>query len=359
MAAAAKQERDNSIRLLEARVESFRALLESVGADEAPINLRKIKSQLNKLDNDYGDFVRAHNTYRNLAKLDGETLVADNTLFKKWYNLYDDLTDDASELLDVDETTGAPLNQNQKIEIAKYDLKAIQALITGHLDAAASVMDRGDVLNSANTIWLASEVDAAQSMLNKDLPESYTLLGQLEPAEIAAHFTNRKTFTDAQLATIFNLKKRITDEKNRLDARVTGGAAAPAPGAGGGGTSSGGSLHYKKRDFPTFSGSLEDFPTFRKRWTSTVAPHFSNEHQLDQILISVPAKDKTELKCCTDMKQVWDILDHKYGRQDVSALHFIDKFKRLEISGPTDHHKFMRTGIQPNSTSLRLADWTH
>ena len=70
MAGAAKQERENSIRLLDARLEGFRALLDSQEEDGHAINLRKIKSQLTKLESDYGDFVRSHNTYRNLTKLD-------------------------------------------------------------------------------------------------------------------------------------------------------------------------------------------------------------------------------------------------------------------------------------------------
>ena len=38
------------------------------------------------------------------------------------------------------------------------------------------------------------------------------------------------------------------------------------------------------------------------------------------------------------MQDTWDALDTKYGRKDDLALHFIDKFKNLEVTGQSDHH---------------------
>ena len=42
------------------------------------------------------------------------------------------------------------------------------------------------------------------------------------------------------------------------------------------------------------------------------------------------------------MKDIWDALDTKYGRKNDVALHFIDKFKNLEVTGQSDHPKFVK-----------------
>ena len=41
-------------------------------------------------------------------------------------------------------------------------------------------------------------------------------------------------------------------------------------------------------------------------------------------------------------KDIWDALDTKYGRKYDIALHFIDKFKNLEVTGQSNHHKFVK-----------------
>ena len=111
MATAAKSYREDSIRLLEARVPTFKSLLHPEQRDgDQPVrqNLRRIKSQLAKLKEDYERFVNSHNKYRHLAKLDGEELATDDSIFQKLYQEYDDLSDDAAELIEDGENI-APL----------------------------------------------------------------------------------------------------------------------------------------------------------------------------------------------------------------------------------------------------------
>ena len=353
MATAAKTERENNIRLLEARVESFKELLHSVENDDQPINFRRIKSQLAKLETDYDKFIRSHNIYRNLAKLDGEELETDNTMFRKWYQEHDQLTDEAAELVD-EATSQAPLKPQEKTQRAKNEITIMKSSIEKQIESIQNTLDGDETTNNASLKWLTTEIDSVQSKLNTDLVEKYSMLEHLIPDQLTEQFNQRMSFTDEKMSFVFSLRKKVSCQLNKLASQTTGGH--PSSPAGGVSTTSTGNLHYKKRDFPSFSGNLEDYPTFRKRWRVTVAPHFNNEHQLDQILISVPDKDRTELKCCTEMGQVWDILDNRYGRRDVAALHFIDKFKLLELSEPTDHHKFVKLYESWNTTKFNLTE---
>ena len=56
------------------------------------------------------------------------------------------------------------------------------------------------------------------------------------------------------------------------------------------------------------------------------------------------------------MKDTWDALDTKYGRKDDVALHFIDKFKNLEVTGQSDHHKFVKFYEVFKSTKFNLEE---
>ena len=56
------------------------------------------------------------------------------------------------------------------------------------------------------------------------------------------------------------------------------------------------------------------------------------------------------------MSQVWDILDYRYGRREVAALHFVDKFKKMELTGSSDHHKFVKLYESWNTTKFNLTE---
>ena len=59
------------------------------------------------------------------------------------------------------------------------------------------------------------------------------------------------------------------------------------------------------------------------------------------------------------MKDIWDALDSKYRRKDDAALYFIDKFKKLEIDGWTDHHKFVKFYEVYKATRFNLEEISH
>ena len=80
---------------------------------------------------------------------------------------------------------------------------------------------------------------------------------------------------------------------------------------------------------------------------------------LDQIILSIPSKDRTNVKCLTNMKDVWDVLDLNYGRKDDAALCFIDKFEKLHIDSHTDHHKFVKFYKAYKATKFNLEEISH
>ena len=161
----------------------------------------------------------------------------------------------------------------------------------------------------------ASELERAQAKAESDLDAKYQKLLELNPTEAKATLQTKKNWADAMRVKLFATRTNLAVAKDIMltrrgastTTRATTGSLVPSARSGGIGA-----LTFKKRDFPSFTGELEDYPSFKKRWANTIAPHLGEEHQLDQIALSIPSKDKTDIKCLTTMRhlgcfrhQVW------------------------------------------------------
>ncbi len=76
------------------------------------------------------------------------------------------------------------------------------------------------------------------------------------------------------------------------------------------------SVWYKKRDPPSFSGSVLDYPLFKKNWSIEVSPGgLPDLIELNHLKDSVPATAKDRLYEVGSMSEAWSILDKVYGKE--------------------------------------------
>ena len=88
--------------------------------------------------------------------------------------------------------------------------------------------------------------------------------------------------------------------------------AGPAGGAGGGGRPS--QDHYFKRwDLPKFDGQRRNYPSFKREWVDSVTGKYDPNHEVRQLKLNVPKEVEPELKNLHEMREVWGVLDKKYG----------------------------------------------
>ena len=72
----------------------------------------------------------------------------------------------------------------------------------------------------------------------------------------------------------------------------------------------------KKRDPPKFSGSVLDYPLFKKNWSIEVSPGGLPELiELNHLKDSVPVTAKDRLYEVECMAEAWKILDRVYGKE--------------------------------------------
>ena len=96
-----------------------------------------------------------------------------------------------------------------------------------------------------------------------------------------------------------------------LLASVTPTVRAPAGGTGGVRPSQD---HYFKRwDLPKFDGQRRNYPSFKKEWKDSVTGKYDPNHEVRQLKVNVPNEVEPDLKNVHEMKEIWEVLDKKYG----------------------------------------------
>ena len=67
---------------------------------------------------------------------------------------------------------------------------------------------------------------------------------------------------------------------------------------------------------PKFGGTLREYPTFRKDWTTQVAPNYDEQAQLYELRGLVPESVKIDVEKFTTMAQFWDFMDTEFGNKN-------------------------------------------
>merc|ERR1711867_28512 len=89
----------------------------------------------------------------------------------------------------------------------------------------------------------------------------------------------------------------------------------------------------KKRDPPSFSGSVLDYPLLKKNWSIEVSPGGLPEIiELNHLKDSVPATAKDRLYEVESMSEAWSILDKVYGKEFDLRNKLKNEFLSIKIS---------------------------
>ncbi len=89
----------------------------------------------------------------------------------------------------------------------------------------------------------------------------------------------------------------------------------------------------KKRDPPSFNGSVLDFPLFKKNWSIEVSPGGLPELiELNHLKASVPPAARDRLYEIETLSEAWSILDKVYGKEFDLRNKLKHEFLSIKIS---------------------------
>ena len=145
------------------------------------------------------------------------------------------------------------------------EVLVLQGDIDEQIRAVRTGVNTGPITSNRIAVY-ADELEAAQMSVEQQLKAMYQELCNLKPAETEATLRTKKSWADAMRSELLSAKMDLAAAKDTMNSergatmassRVDSGESSPA--------SSIGTLAFKKRDFPSFSGELEDYPSFKKR----------------------------------------------------------------------------------------------
>ena len=116
---------------------------------------------------------------------------------------------------------------------------------------------------------------------------------------------------DALETASFNkLEKEILVRINKHKAYYQGlNPPSSHSSAGGSASSSARSFKFEKRTLPRFGGTLREYPTFKKDWTTHVAPCYDEAAQLYELKTRVPARVRNHVEKFSRMDQFCAFMD--------------------------------------------------
>ena len=152
--------------------------------------------------------------------------------------------------------------------------------------------------------------------------------------------------TDATETASFNkLEKEILVRVNKHKAHYQSLNPAPVHAPAGGPpaptASSAGSFKFEKRTLPRFGGTLREYPTFKKDWTTHVSPNYDEAAQLYELKTRVPARVRNRVEKFTTMDQFWRFMDSEFGDEDelvCDRLAYLKQYRHPKVA-KTDAQK--------------------
>ena len=162
-----------------------------------------------------------------------------------------------------------------------------------------------------------TECKESLEVQSKLLDEAEVLIGEAsghteKMAQCKPELVETTTTDGTKLA--MEAKKKVQECRGlvaALLASVNPTARAPAGGTGGARPSQ--DHHFKRWDLPKFDGQRRNYPSFKKEWTDSVSGKYDPNHEVRQLKVNVPMEVEPDLKNVHEMRELWEVLDKKYG----------------------------------------------
>ena len=183
--------------------------------------------------------------------------------------------------------------------------------------------------NTVNNVWSA-------------LGEEEVL--SLEVADMSPEIAGEVMVTSANVRnTCLKLETKILIRMNRFKRELCPPDPVPVPEVREvAAVKKAGAFKFEKRTIPRFGGTLREYPTFKKDWTTHVAPQFDELAQLYELKTRVPNRVRLRVEKFTTMDQFWKFMDSEYGDEDelvCDCLAYLKQYRHSKDSR-SDAQKF-------------------
>ena len=199
------------------------------------------------------------------------------------------------------------VEQGNLYDEAKTELDSVKACLAIEVDAEGAVKTKQELEVLSNEVDGALEQMAAAALITKQMIK-------LQPAQAVQILAS-------EVEKMKELKQAATNARRVIGARLSS-AAEPERSRSNSIISDGGSrgrgindtYQYKRREKPTFDGQKRNYPSWKREWEEGISGLMPENCEVREVKLHVPVEVEPDLKNLTSMKEVWAILDSRYGK---------------------------------------------
>ena len=177
------------------------------------------------------------------------------------------------------------------------DLVATVETVLGAEEGAKSRLELEELSNELKRV---EEQMAAGALLTKEM-------AKLRPAEA-------EDILRGEADTSLQLQQSLMGHRRVIATRLSAVKAPEEMGRNNGNRGINDTYMYKRRDKPTFDGQRRNYPSWKREWQDGISGNLPENSEVREIKLHLPGEVEPDIKNLTTMKEVWGILDARYGK---------------------------------------------
>ena len=260
--------------------------------------------------------------YVELADLQSEDEVQDleerdqeyGNLEARYHDLVDSLAETVLQRGTQAETDRLQQEKTDQVAVRRLHIVSLYGEAKKNLSQLRDQLNPEELPPAEQLVLTESKLVSARCVMEEANKLALEVAG-LKP-DIAKEVIDADT---AEKSSYYDMEYEILIQVNRFKAQYPQLSPVPATPPGTCGTPSasrGGHFRFERRTLPKFGGTLREYPTFRKDWTTRVTPNYDEQAQLYKLRGLVPESVKVDVEKFTTMAQFWEFMDVEFGNKN-------------------------------------------
>ena len=297
-------------------------------------NERSLSNKLQGLTEALASLNIAHTTWvsKSQSSSSEEHPSEDSPYTSQWLESCWDEVDDLQTQVDclLQENSPSKPTGEQQLEILDQQLQSLQNSISTKL---SKLLEKTTPTSSAVTsitpashTILSNLLSSVQQQLSSELSSISERFISLQVPDAVKRCASIEEFRRSKEEDLVVIQLRLADLSSPASPSPPSTSTVPHR-----------SIEMEKSIAPSFSGSVLDYPEFKRSWAKVAAVHWDDGNQVEQIKHKVNPETRLLISQCSTMVEVWKILDVECANeQDVlNAVDIqINKLKSMDCSIP-------------------------
>ena len=311
-------------------------------AGQGNVNTRQLKAALAEVQAKWAELKVAQLNYQNKFVFpDDDARTTDLNTWLEKHDHHDDWVESVEMMLGQMEVANAPpvpvvLSPEQLQDRFLTQVANREASLTEMADRLTTSLDDNTNTFSKPLLDLyGRECDTMLAELSGNLATLHLSREERDPVNWEEHSQSATEFSRGITIKVLLIKEKIA--ARAATGHVIDGGHGNCSGSGAAYQTT--YKEYKREDFPTYDGTIREYPRFKKEWQSLVAPGRPQDWQLIHLDKRTP-KD-TDLAICVTLEEAWQLLDDRYACPTTVSTKLVQVYMDTKLKARGDASKLV------------------